>query len=139
MSDNETSIRAGLSAVTTTTGLDQRGKSNGRASAESIIGFVGLGRMGTAMAANLAAAGYRVIAYVRHADRIDKLAALGLKPTTEIADLFDCEVVISMLPDDDAVRDVVFGEKTSDRWSRLGIKAGRNSSFHEHDKHVRGV
>jgi len=33
------------------------------------IGFVGLGRMGTAMAANLAAVGWQVIAYVRHPDR----------------------------------------------------------------------
>jgi 3-hydroxyisobutyrate dehydrogenase-like beta-hydroxyacid dehydrogenase len=75
------------------------------------IGFVGLGRMGTAMGANLAAAGRRVIAYVRRPDQMGKLAALGLKPTTDITDLFDCEVVISMLPDDDAVRDVVFGDE----------------------------
>jgi 3-hydroxyisobutyrate dehydrogenase-like beta-hydroxyacid dehydrogenase len=38
-----------------------------------------------------------------------KLIALGLNPTTDIAELFDCEIVISMLPDDDAVRDVVLG------------------------------
>jgi 3-hydroxyisobutyrate dehydrogenase-like beta-hydroxyacid dehydrogenase len=67
--------------------------------------------MGAAMAANLTAAGYRVIAYVRRPDQMDKLAALGLKPTTEIAHLFDCEVMISMLPDDTAVRDVVLGRK----------------------------
>jgi len=73
------------------------------------IGFVGLGHMGTAMAANLAAAGHRVIAYVRRPDQMDKLVALGLKPTTEITKLFDREVVISMLPDDTAVRDVVLG------------------------------
>ena len=40
-----------------------------------------------------------------------KLAALGLKPTTNIANLFDCEIVISMLPDDDAVREIVFGRE----------------------------
>ena len=79
--------------------------------AKGEIGFVGLGHMGTAMAANLAAAGHRVIAYVRRPDQMDKLAALGLKPTTDITDLFDCEIVISMLPDDDAVRDVVFGRE----------------------------
>ena len=67
--------------------------------------------MGTAMAANLAAAGHRVIAYVRHADQLEKLAALGLEPTTEMTRLFDCEVVVSMLPDDDAVRDVVLGRQ----------------------------
>ena len=86
-------------------------KSTDRPSVQAEIGFVGLGHMGTAMAANLAAAGRRVIAYVRRPDQMDKLVALGLKPTTDITDLFDCEVVISMLPDDDAVRDVVFGRK----------------------------
>jgi 3-hydroxyisobutyrate dehydrogenase-like beta-hydroxyacid dehydrogenase len=72
-------------------------------------GFVGLGRMGTAMAANLVAAGRQVIAHIRRPDRMDELSALGLRPTTDITDLFDCKVVISMLPDDDAIRDVVFG------------------------------
>jgi 3-hydroxyisobutyrate dehydrogenase-like beta-hydroxyacid dehydrogenase len=73
------------------------------------VGFVGLGRMGTAMAANLAAGGRRVIAHTRHADRMDELAALGLEPTDHLSNLFNCEIVISMLPDDAAVRDVVFG------------------------------
>jgi 3-hydroxyisobutyrate dehydrogenase-like beta-hydroxyacid dehydrogenase len=73
------------------------------------VGFVGLGHMGMAMAANLAAAGHRVIAHVRRPERMGTLLALGLKPTTDIADLFDCGVVISMLPDAAAVRDVVFG------------------------------
>src|SRR5437588_3418787 len=67
--------------------------------------------MGTAMAANLAAAGRRVIAYVRRPDQIGKLETLGLRPTTDIGDLLDCELVISMLPDDDAVREVVFGRR----------------------------
>ena len=73
------------------------------------IGFVGLGHMGTAMAANLVAAGRRVIAYVRRPDQIGKLEALRIRATTDIGDLLDCEVVISMLPDDDAVREIVFG------------------------------
>jgi 3-hydroxyisobutyrate dehydrogenase-like beta-hydroxyacid dehydrogenase len=73
------------------------------------IGFVGLGRMGAAMAANLAAEGQRVIAYVRRADQIGKLEALGLRPTRDIGELFHCEIVISMLPNDDAVREIVFG------------------------------
>jgi 3-hydroxyisobutyrate dehydrogenase-like beta-hydroxyacid dehydrogenase len=87
--------------------LAQRG--DRRLPTQGEIGFVGLGHMGTAMAANLAAAGRRVIAYVRRPDKMDELAALGLNPTTDIAHLFDCEVVISMLPDDAAVRDVVLG------------------------------
>ncbi len=47
--------------------------SNGRVPVQGEIGFVGLGHMGTAMAANLAAAGFRVIAYVRRPDQMDKL------------------------------------------------------------------
>lgn len=78
---------------------------------QGAVGFIGLGHMGTAMAANLTAAGHRVIGYVRRPDQMGKLMALGLKPTTDVADLFDCEVVISMLPDDAAVHDVVFGRK----------------------------
>jgi 3-hydroxyisobutyrate dehydrogenase-like beta-hydroxyacid dehydrogenase len=75
------------------------------------VGFIGLGHMGTAMAANLATAGYRVIAHVRRAERFVELKSLGLEPTAEMADLFGCEVVVSMLPDDDAVREIVFGRE----------------------------
>src|SRR5229473_2878448 len=90
---------------------EQRGGSgsNSRPPVQGEIGFVGLGHMGTAMAGNLAAAGRRVIAFVRRPEQMGRLVALGLRPTTDITKLFDCQVVISMLPDDDAVRDVVFG------------------------------
>ena len=80
------------------------------------IGFVGLGRMGAAMAANLAAEGRHVIAYVRRPDQKGKLEALGLRPTTDIGDLLHCEVIISMLPDDDAVREIVFGRGNIGLW-----------------------
>jgi 3-hydroxyisobutyrate dehydrogenase-like beta-hydroxyacid dehydrogenase len=86
----------------------------GRLPAVGEIGFVGLGQMGTAMAANLVAAGRRVIAYVRRPDQIGRLEALGLSATTDIGDLLDCEIVISMLPDDAAVREVVFGRSGND-------------------------
>jgi 3-hydroxyisobutyrate dehydrogenase-like beta-hydroxyacid dehydrogenase len=87
------------------------GSKPGAARALGEIGFVGLGRMGAAMAANLAAKGRPVIAYVRHQDQIGQLKALSLTPTTDITDLFDCDVVITMLPDDDAVREIVFGRR----------------------------
>jgi 3-hydroxyisobutyrate dehydrogenase-like beta-hydroxyacid dehydrogenase len=73
------------------------------------VGFIGLGHMGTAMAANLAATGCQVIGYVRRQELMDKVRRLGVAPTMDIAELFDCEIVISMLPDDAAVRNVVFG------------------------------
>lgn len=84
---------------------------NWRTTSQGDIGFIGLGRMGTAMAANLVESGSNVIAYVRRPQQMAKLSALGLKATTELADLFDCEFVISMLPDDAAVRAVVLGDR----------------------------
>jgi 3-hydroxyisobutyrate dehydrogenase-like beta-hydroxyacid dehydrogenase len=111
LTDNAISRRAS-SAASEAAPLEQPGGnvSNSPLSVQR-IGFVGLGHMGTAMAANVAAAGARVIAYVRRPDQMEKLAGLGLEPTTDVTNLFDCEVVISMLPDDAAVRDIVLGRQ----------------------------
>jgi len=113
MSKNETSSRFGFAGASETASRERRGGagSNKPLPAQGDIGFVGLGQMGAAMAANLAAAGRRVIAYVRHTEQQGKLAALGLEPTTDFTNLFGCEVVISMLPDDAAVREIVFGRE----------------------------
>jgi 3-hydroxyisobutyrate dehydrogenase-like beta-hydroxyacid dehydrogenase len=113
MSKNETSSRVGLPGASETATRERRGGagSNIFLPTQGDIGFVGLGQMGTAMAANLAAVGRRVIAYVRRPEQQGKLTALGLKPTTNVANLFDCEIVISMLPDDAAVREIVFGRE----------------------------
>jgi hypothetical protein len=46
--------------------------SRGRTPLQGHIGFVGLGHMGTAMAANLATAGRQVIAYVRRAEQMGR-------------------------------------------------------------------
>lgn len=73
------------------------------------IGFVGLGRMGSAMAANLASAGHPVRAFVIQPEQMKELQLPGMTPTMHMPDLFDCGIVVSMLPDDDAVRDVFFG------------------------------
>lgn len=74
------------------------------------VGFVGLGLMGTAMAANLAADGHNVCAFVRRPERIGDLQALGIAATTRRPDLFDSDIIITMLPDDAAVRNVLFGK-----------------------------
>lgn len=106
---SRSSLTVGIASGTSPS--EQRGSSGSavRPPVAGEIGFVGLGQMGTAMAANLAAAGRRVIAYIRRSDRKNELEALGLKPTTDMDDLLDCELVISMLPDDAAVHEVVFG------------------------------
>jgi 3-hydroxyisobutyrate dehydrogenase-like beta-hydroxyacid dehydrogenase len=88
------------------------------------IGFIGLGHMGTAMAANLAAAGSYVRAYVRRPDQMKNLPALGVVPTMEMPDLFDCEIVVSMVPDDEAAREIVFGRKNKANGLAAGLPSG---------------
>jgi 3-hydroxyisobutyrate dehydrogenase-like beta-hydroxyacid dehydrogenase len=113
MPNNETSSRFSLPGASATAPLERSGGagSNKLLPPQGDIGFVGLGQMGAAMAATLASAGRRVIAYVRRPEQQGRLVALGLKPTMNIADLFGCEIVISMLPDDAAVREIVFGRE----------------------------
>ena len=71
------------------------------------IGFVGLGRMGAAMAANLIKAGHRTRVWNRSNDAIAALTALGATAANSPADAFDAEVVFSMLADDASMTAVV--------------------------------
>jgi 3-hydroxyisobutyrate dehydrogenase-like beta-hydroxyacid dehydrogenase len=71
------------------------------------VGVVGLGHMGHAFAANLVEDGYQVSVY----DRDPKRAAAlnGARAAARLADLADCDVVITSLPDDDALASVALG------------------------------
>jgi 3-hydroxyisobutyrate dehydrogenase-like beta-hydroxyacid dehydrogenase len=104
--------------------LEDNDASTGRSPTPGKIGFVGLGAMGTAMATNLAAAGCHVIGYVRRPELVDKVRGFGVTPTMDIAELFDCEVVISMLSDDAAVRSVVFGSESTAGGLAAGLRRG---------------
>ena len=75
------------------------------------IGFIGLGNMGSAMAANLIKAGHDVTAYNRSRAKVDALAAEGARPAGSIAEACEGDMVISMLADDDAVAGVTFGDE----------------------------
>jgi 3-hydroxyisobutyrate dehydrogenase-like beta-hydroxyacid dehydrogenase len=74
------------------------------------IGFIGLGNMGSGMAANLLAAGHDVIVYNRSQDKVDAMAARGATPARSVADACAADVVVSMLANDDAVEAVTFGD-----------------------------
>ena len=91
---------------------------------EGTIGFIGLGHMGGTMAANLAAGGCKVTGYVREPERNAELQALGIKPTNTLADLFDCDIVITMLPDDAAAHEIVFGSSPARPGLASGLKPG---------------
>jgi 3-hydroxyisobutyrate dehydrogenase-like beta-hydroxyacid dehydrogenase len=74
------------------------------------VGFVGLGHMGAAMAANLVKAGHRVNVFNRTPGRAGALIELGAREATSVAAACGAEVVITMLADDDALSQVAFGD-----------------------------
>jgi 3-hydroxyisobutyrate dehydrogenase-like beta-hydroxyacid dehydrogenase len=73
------------------------------------VGFIGLGRMGSAMAANLLAAGHGVTVYNRSADKTAPLAERGAMVASTPAGACRGEAVITMVADDAALEAVVFG------------------------------
>ena len=73
------------------------------------VGFIGLGHMGAPMALNLLKAGHRVIIYNRTRSKAEAFAAQGARIADRVADVCRDDVLITMLSDDAAVEDVVFG------------------------------
>jgi 3-hydroxyisobutyrate dehydrogenase-like beta-hydroxyacid dehydrogenase len=74
------------------------------------IGFIGLGHMGAAMAANLVRAGHDVTVFNRSTGRSSSLIELGAHEATSIAGVCDAEAVITMLADDAAAFDIALGD-----------------------------
>src|ERR1700676_1274511 len=74
------------------------------------VGFIGLGNMGSGMAANLVKAGHEVTVYNRTRSKVDALVAQGAKAAESVADACGGQVVITMLADDAAVEAVTFGD-----------------------------
>jgi len=75
------------------------------------IGFIGLGIMGSRMAANLVRAGMTVAVYNRTAERARPLAEAGASVAASAADAArGADMVITVLSDPQAVRAVAVGE-----------------------------
>jgi 3-hydroxyisobutyrate dehydrogenase-like beta-hydroxyacid dehydrogenase len=74
------------------------------------IGFIGLGKMGQGMAANLVKAGHRVTVYNRSPDKAEALVEQGASAARTVAEASHVEVVFTMLADDRAVEAVALGE-----------------------------
>ena len=75
------------------------------------VGFVGLGHMGSAMAANLIRAGHELTVYNRNAARAEPLVKVGARKAAGVAEACRGEAVITMLADDHAVSDTVWGNE----------------------------
>lgn len=75
------------------------------------IGAIGLGSMGKPMAVNLAKEGDRVLGYDINSDAGEQIASENLIIVDSVTAVArDCELIVTMIPDDDALRQVVFGD-----------------------------
>jgi 3-hydroxyisobutyrate dehydrogenase-like beta-hydroxyacid dehydrogenase len=74
------------------------------------LGFVGLGKMGSRMSANLLKAGFEVIVYNRTPDRMRDLIAAGAQPASSVRDVTErSDMVLACLGTVGASEDVFLG------------------------------
>ena len=74
------------------------------------VAFIGLGNMGAPMARNLIRAGHDVTVYNRTRAKAEPLAADGARIADSVAHAVrGCEVAVTMLADDHAVQEAIFG------------------------------
>ena len=74
------------------------------------VGVIGLGHMGSAFALNLMADGCRVLAYDRDEARVEALRKAGAEALASPAELSACDVALTSLPDDVALKAVTLDE-----------------------------
>jgi 3-hydroxyisobutyrate dehydrogenase-like beta-hydroxyacid dehydrogenase len=74
------------------------------------VGFIGLGHMGSGMAANLLKAGHQVTVYNRTLAKVEPLVAQGAKAAVSVADACRGDAIVTMLADDEAVASVTLDE-----------------------------
>jgi 3-hydroxyisobutyrate dehydrogenase-like beta-hydroxyacid dehydrogenase len=74
------------------------------------VGFIGLGRMGSGMAARLLERGHPLVVYDRVPERADALAAAGATVVRSVREASEGQdLVITMLTDDAALHEVAYG------------------------------
>lgn len=89
------------------------------------VGFIGLGRMGQAMAARLVAAGHRVRVWNRSPEAAK--AVVGAKPVGSAAEAFAGDAAITMLADDTALRAVIVEGGLLDSGRRPAVHVGMST------------
>jgi 3-hydroxyisobutyrate dehydrogenase-like beta-hydroxyacid dehydrogenase len=80
-------------------------------SAQSKLGWIGIGRMGYAMAERLAANGADLTVWNRTRAKAQPLAAKGAKVAQEIGELAACDIVFVMVSTYDDVHEVIAGPR----------------------------
>jgi 3-hydroxyisobutyrate dehydrogenase-like beta-hydroxyacid dehydrogenase len=90
------------------------------------VGVIGLGNMGSAIAANLLAKGHDVTVYNRTQSKAKELLSQGAILAHDPEATADCQVVITMLSNDKAVEQIVFGSN-GDKKDGLLAHQGKQS------------
>jgi len=85
------------------------------------VGFIGLGAMGKGMAANLVDAGHEVVVWNRSPEPCELLRERGAKVADSADEAARCGVVMSMLSDDAAVREVILDGGVLDALPKDGV------------------
>jgi 3-hydroxyisobutyrate dehydrogenase len=75
------------------------------------LGWIGIGRMGYAMAERLAKAGADISVWNRTRSKAEPLAASGAKIVDSLTDLADCDILFTMVSAGKDVKEVLFGDK----------------------------
>lgn len=87
------------------------------------VGFIGIGRMGSVMVANLVRGGHRVRAWDNSPEAVANISKLpGVASAGSAKNAFSGDAVISMLPNDDAMRSVFFDGGV--------LPAGKSATIH---------
>ena len=74
------------------------------------LGWIGIGRMGYAMAERLAKAGADISVWNRTRAKAEPLAKSGARVAHSLTDLSDCDIVFTMVSTGKDVKEVLFGE-----------------------------
>jgi 3-hydroxyisobutyrate dehydrogenase-like beta-hydroxyacid dehydrogenase len=76
---------------------------------DRLVGIVGLGRIGGAVAGHVLASGRSMIGWARRLGSLEEFARRGGRVAGALTELGEAEVVISVVFDDEALRDIAFG------------------------------
>jgi 3-hydroxyisobutyrate dehydrogenase len=85
------------------------------------VAFIGVGNMGSPMAANIVRGGHEVLLYDSNVGRAASVASqIGAQVLKDMADIDSVEIVVTMLPDGKIVRAVALGESGIASFARPG-------------------
>ena len=102
------------------------------------LGWIGIGRMGYAMAERLAKAGCDVTVWNRTREKAEPLEKAGAKIANSLADLAACDIVFTMVATGKDVKEVLFGANgVTSKGKAPGIIVDSTSISLEESKEIR--